>query len=309
MNYNEKKRNFDKILKELSPYDEKCFGYVTADGEIFDVYFENKIWNEFCKEMLKDEKAYNAYALGSGGELKEKLKSNKKSLPPKMASIASSSRFIYCTFKDKNYYNKLSLITNDLEKDGEFRFEDKLKIKNVSNATANLDASYKTLDRHIYVEAKCHELFNTHKILFSYAYLKGNALTGNYQYSLNIDEEYLIMNEMDVQVKGEAFGLSETERLFLNVKQFISHLLSIANTSVENKELIYLYFKPDKVIEFNEEYNILEQQFASFCKSKYISDFCKKNNILIKLVYSTNDSYELEFKPKIIQEYIYGSKE
>lgn len=296
---------FDKKLKELSGYNESCFGYVTADGGKYDLYFENQLWHNFISEMSKDEKAYKAYALGSGSELKEKTTKNKKIIPPKMASIASSSRFIYCTFKNKDYYKKLSLIVDDIDDNGEFQFEDKLAIKNVKMAKANLDASYKTPNKHIYIEAKCHEMFATNELTFSKGYLKGKALCGDYKYSLNIDEKFIIINDDDVQISPRAFNLSEDEKLYICAKQFICHLLGVSHFNVSCKELIYLYFKPEKLSGYDKEYAILERQFDNFCKSKYISEFCLKNNISIKLVYSTNNSFESEFIPKIVKQYDY----
>jgi hypothetical protein len=91
-----KKAKFDLEIKRLSGLDENFFGYKTPDGKVYDNYLSNDTWDNFKNQM--SNRFRQSYSDGSGGEL---LPSKGRGgwYPPKMASIASSSRFAYLTFK------------------------------------------------------------------------------------------------------------------------------------------------------------------------------------------------------------------
>jgi hypothetical protein len=308
-----KKAKFDLEIKRLSGLDENFFGYKTPDGKVYDNYLSNDTWDNFKKQM--SNRFRQSYSDGSGGEL---LPSKGRGgwYPPKMASIASSSRFAYLTFKD-DPETTIRKIIPDIFSGGDFRFEDKISIPNVSG-TPNLDASYKVKGKlSVYFEAKCHEIFDTHYPIWRNAYFDNGAFFGNDCKSLCIPDyennvkphfkkdretKLKIMDHESKELSTEIFDIGD-ERLYLDIKQFVCHLLGVANDEAPKKELIYLYFKPSSMIEFKEEYLILEKQFESFCKSDVISSFCKRNHITLKLVYATNDKMTDEFMPLIIYDF------
>ena len=103
------KKKFDKALMKLyikNGYSNEDFGYDALDFDNkvpnqqgYEDYFSKKNWINFLNKMKENPKAYNAYIKGGGSETIEKY-SKKYGVwyPPKMASVASSSRFIGNTF-------------------------------------------------------------------------------------------------------------------------------------------------------------------------------------------------------------------
>lgn len=309
MNYENKKIIFDERLKELAIqnkiYSENDFLYITRDNNTYPNYLNNNLFEKLLNIMKENNnEIYMQYKNGSGGELDSKYsRKTKKYIPPKMASIASSSRFAYLTFIDKNNYNEISKIINEKELENRFYFEEKLNVKNIKGATPNLDVMAKTKDGNsgIFFEVKCHELFNHHIIEFSDAYIKTNVLTSKKEYSLQFNENELKMNKDKVRINKSVFGYSQDERVLIDIKQLVCHLLGIANTSYEKKQLIYLYFKPKNINdkEINDIFNQLTNQFIRISKLKEILNFCNRYNISLKLVYATNDAFELPLESEI----------
>lgn len=317
MKRKEIKTAFDRQIKELSGLSEDNFGYIKEGREeSFKMYLKRDSWDAFIEEMKNSYSfAYSNYK--NSFELKEK-----EETPPRMASIASSSRFIYLSFRDE-YVKKIKMIVGQVKEDGCFQFEHKMSIEDVGGGGANVDASYITTDKGIYFEAKCHELFDSLKLRWREAYFKKDGVFfGNGQNSFNIDPKYLVLDGntnnpliiiekesgkeyINYQLKKEIFNIEEKEDLYLDIKQFVCHLLGIANDGNKKRELIYLYFKPAKLEGFECEYCKLEKQFRSFCECKIIESFCKKNNISIKLVYAINNSMTGEFEPTNVYSYDY----
>ena len=368
--------------------------------------------------MSQDIKA--AYKKGGGSELLRR-----ENMPPKMAHIASSSRFIYETFKSSPN-EKVSKIIKNISSEGIFTFEHKLPIINGFNeeiTEANMDGTYiSNSEKHgVFFEAKCHELFDSHSIVFSYTYflkgyltkkekqslqLKNNQikfkikksalgfnkshkyihfnikkflcdlfelstsksakkeliyyynknkimtmlhkdelkeqinifinsyyvsgflkrnnieinfkednnyhenelfkrntlsfessylldgyLNGNANHSLQLDNKYI-----EVEIDKTVFGIPSNEKLYLDIKQFICHLFSISSTKLLTKDLVFLYFKPKDLnsgnVNFEKEYNYLENQFSAFCNNNNIARILKEFNISTRLVYATNNSFE-----------------
>jgi hypothetical protein len=193
------KEMFDKKLIELylkNDYNKDDFNYRAEDFKIqgekqksYPLYFSKKKWNMFLKNLKEDKEAYKSYVLGGGSETIEKyIKRGKTYNPPKMAAVASSSRFIYSTFKDKKYKDKISKIVGDIL-DGEFRFEHILPFKNVSKSF--LDGSYISKDKAVFLEAKCHEIFDKHKIILRKSYYESGLLTSDNDFSLQISNVIL----------------------------------------------------------------------------------------------------------------------
>ena len=90
-------------------------------------------------------------------------------------------------------------------------------------------------------------------------------------------------------------------------KQFVCHLLGIANDGLTEHELVYIYFKPDDLTGFESEYACLEKQFKQVAQSKIISDYCNKHMISLKLVYSVADKMEDPPKFKAVYSKKYSS--
>ena len=144
------KNKFDYLIKKnlVDVFGNDCFGYEIEDKS-YDIYYNKEAYNKFISKMQngKYNKFYNQYNRGKGSELKEK-----RNMPPKMASVASSSRFCYLALRDgyKQFNNSEDII-----------FEHSCRIKGV-NAIANLDAYIPKAN--IYCEVKCHEIFSQHSI-------------------------------------------------------------------------------------------------------------------------------------------------
>ena len=126
---------------ELKHLDKIGYGYEIPAMPSRLNYLSNDSWKSFLKEMSPIHKAQ--FLDGDGGELKEK-KGRYGIYPPKMASFGSSSRFIYNLSKN---------IDN-------FCFEKALPTR--VGHTANLDG-YLKKDIDIFVEAKCREIYASHK--------------------------------------------------------------------------------------------------------------------------------------------------
>lgn len=103
------KNEFDYFIKKnlVDVFGNDCFGYEIEDKS-YDVYYNKEAYNKFISKMQngKYNKFYNQYNRGKGSELKEK-----RNMPPKMASVASSSRFCYLALRDGyKQFNKMDLI-------------------------------------------------------------------------------------------------------------------------------------------------------------------------------------------------------
>jgi len=293
------KQDFDKIIKSLLSEPNDHFGYITNDNKIYDCYYRNAIFDVFVDSMSQEH--YNRYMDGNGGELVEK-KGRYGYVPPKMASVASSSRFIYLSLKDDSG-KKMGLFESNIEIDGRLTFEDKLTI-NIVGAHPNIDATYKTNAKSLYFESKCHEIFDSHVWAWTNSYFVDGVFYGKDKKSLQlnqINERPHFINNIEIDKNKKSldktkFGLRDTESLKLDFKQFVCHLLGIANTKAPNKELIYLFYKPNALNnsyeeskDFNKVFKQLEGQFESFCQSECISNYCKRNYIKIKFFYATNN--------------------
>ena len=276
-----KKETFDNIIKNnllqdrLSPSD---FGYELTGKEPYLNYYENNKMEKFINDMKTYyPNAYNKYYHGAGNELIE-IKGKWGITPPKMASIASSSRFTYIALRDGTD----ALIPDyNIGKD-EIIFEKECRIFNRGSAP-QLDAYIEHNDCHYYIEAKCHEIFDPHKI----------QLKNKYYHIFNNDFKSLLK---DV-VKGkdtfilpkENFGLTG-KHLRFDVKQFMCHLLGIKNASNnKNSKLIYLFFKPmcdDTQIqdEINKVFDKLKEEIITLFNHPAIKDYCKANHIELQAI-------------------------
>ena len=220
----------ERVLKE------KYYSYITYDE-----------WSKFRKGMSeKDRKAYDN---GGGKELEEKCYKGVW-IPPKMASYASSSRFVYNRLKGTNVI-----------------FEQKLPTL-ISRSTSNMDAFYP--DKNIFIEAKCHEIYSSpspkYKTRFTYTPTEEKN---------DAPVTFTIDNERVTQ---------------FDIKQIIAHMLGIANAckkgvkiNGEKKQLdlnngisfIYLLYNPQELKDYfdsSKDWNKIETKWnneVSFIKKHH----------------------------------------
>ncbi|SFW32567.1 hypothetical protein SAMN02910409_1601 [Prevotellaceae bacterium HUN156] len=195
-------------------------------------YLSNKSWSAFLAEMSKLHQAQ--YKDGDGGELEEK-NSRYGKVPPKMASFGSSSRFIFLQSKDIP----------------SFSFEKQFPTR--VGHTANLDG-YLEKESTIYcVEAKCREIYYSHKnievsTIYEDVYKKISGLSY---------DVFPIKN--DIEHRKYTFKYNKNELVHFDIKQLICHFLGITADILENQRngisihFVYLIFNPENNTIFTEE--------------------------------------------------------
>lgn len=273
-----KKTDFDKVIKNnlINPNDaDDCFTY-KIDNREYPEYYNKKTFDSFVNTM-KDNypEHYRKYREGKGSELIEK-NSRYGKMPPKMASVASSSRFCYLALKDGTD----ALIDGRYITSDEVEFEKKCEIFKNSATSPHLDAYIADEKCDVYIEAKCHEIFDSHKVIMKAAYLK-------YFKDKNIFSDIVSIvgeSEEDFSIPLELFGIND-ETTKLDIKQLICHLLGIAE---QNKgkpvKLVYMFFKPvvdDKDVAGNikDIFDELKEEIKVIFGCRIIREFCKANNI------------------------------
>ena len=286
---NPDKKKFDKDVRDLIDPNYKAgkFGYN-------ETYFSESEFEKFVEEMESEYKNYYlCYMNGDGGELE-----SKGGNPPKMACVASSSRFIYTALR-YHPWARLGQIEGFTLNQGEeklFCFEKKLQIKTengepVKGATPNLDAAYILGNHSIYIEAKMHEIFDCHYLKWSKTYLE-KGLFSDGERCMKIDPDKISgpNSKDEITIDRTAFGLKGKGPLYLDLKQLVCHLLGIANDDYKERELIYLLHKPDGLKgDYSKYYEGFERQFETIANNGPVADFCRENRIALKLIYVTND--------------------
>ena len=148
-----KKTEFDNIIKENLNLNEKLFRAVPHD-----CYYSEQEFEKFINEMKTDySTAFISYGEGKGGELDASERNGKKK-PPKMASVASSSRFAYISLR-----NGAQAIGG-----GIVNFEHPCRIDGVPGIPPQMDAYSE--NGNIFIEVKCHEIFDKHKVVMKEKY-------------------------------------------------------------------------------------------------------------------------------------------
>lgn len=246
--------------------------------EIHTNYYSPFAFHTFLQKMKKEHKeAYNAYNSGSGQELTPQAFA-----PPKMACIASSSRFCYLALRKNTV--ALGGTSNAV-------FEKRCPISGVKNATANLDAHIKDDNVNIYVEAKCQEIFDNHKHemripYWDCIYENINGIGFNLEPTKPVDTS---KDYFDIPM--DIFGLEDIKRF--DFKQFLCHLLGIASQNKKDNEaatLCYMFFKPlsdDPKIQssLNDIFDQkLKDEIKAIFTNSYIQAFCKNNNITLTAI-------------------------
>ena len=212
------------------------YGYEIAGNKYWN-YLSNKSWEEFLKSMSSLHRAQ--YNDADGGELKEK-KGRWGICPPKMASFGSSSRFLYNISKD---------IVG-------FQFEKLLPTR--VGGTANLDGYITRGDGDVFVEAKCREIYSSHKTIEV-----SNVYEEIYKELQELYPEFSFKNNGRPIKNGKednehfncTFKFNGKEIIHFDIKQLICHFLAISANILENEnankniKFIYLIFNPNEVIE------------------------------------------------------------
>lgn len=286
------KKDFDNIIRtNLKLQDcDTSFGYGISGRKPYENYYSNDSFIDFCLEMKENyEDAYKAYSDGAGSELKER-NSRYGKLPPKMASVGSSSRFCYLALRDG---------ATALGGMGKVAFEYGCKIDNVDGMAPQLDAIIK--DELIFIEVKCHEIFDSHTVTLKKKYWQ-MIYGSNNQFGLTP------MNDCgdDVfEVPLSVFGIDKKSTMF-DIKQLLCHLLGVASTmgSDRPKKLIYLFFKPISNPNHNEidkVFDDLKWEIDTIFTSKPIINFCRTNKIELQAFAEESDIMMALTKDNIIE--------
>ena len=202
-------------------------GY-NIENNIYFNYLSKNSWKEFKDSMKKVHR--RQFEDADGGELKEK-KGRWGICPPKMASFGSSSRFLYNISKD---------IVG-------FQFEKLLPTR--VGGTANLDGYIMRGDVDVFVEAKCKEIYSSHKTIEVsdvYKEIYDKLKTDN---GFSYDE--IKDGKTDDKHFKCTFKFDGEDIVHFDIKQLICHFLAISANILENEKanknvkFVYLIFNPE----------------------------------------------------------------
>lgn len=282
------KQEFDEIIKNnliMSGMPKEKFGYDKDVPRTYQEYYTHDVFEDFVKKMkTKYPKHYDKFRGikdakedkgGQGGELIPK-KGRWGTMPPKMASVASSSRFCYLALRDgTDALSSEHIFTKD-----DVEFEKECKIFNDATSIApQLDACIKADMCDYYIEAKCHEIFDSHKIELKNKYwdvLEEKGFSSVLKRAVKHEETF--------EFQRDVFNLPEEHKRF-DVKQFICHLLGIAEQSKGRKaKLVYLFFMPvckDEILskKVKKVFCELQKEICALFSCEVITTFCKENQI------------------------------
>ena len=275
-----KKAEFDELIKQNIKDAVGCdvFGYKLPEtkAEPYGNYYSNDAFASFIDEMKSPayQEIYRAYSEGKGSELVVKNGKYGK-MPPKMASVASSSRFCYLALRDG---------AQGLGGSGIVKFEQECKIDGLPGNAPQLDAYIP--NENIYVEAKCHEIFDSHKIQMKEKYW--DLLYGKDNcFGLDITEKPI---GESFESPLSVFDIEKTSSMF-DLKQLICHLLGIASQKreAEPATLVYLFFKPKAKTEqdakkIDEVFEVLQDEIKKIFASAPIRHFTARNQIQLRAV-------------------------
>jgi len=199
---------FDLALKKSLGGREDDY-YNPSDGKKkYYAYYTNAEWDKFRKGMSQQDQ--NAYSDGGGKELEEKNYRGTM-VPPKMASYASSSRFVY------------TLLRKELG-NNEVVFEQKLP-NGIRRSVPNMDAFLATSKEFIFVEAKCHEIYASPSPKYKTAFKEFYDI---------ISEKTGFAYEPAAEVNDSPVTFKYNKELIerFDIKQTIAHIRSIAYACV-----------------------------------------------------------------------------
>lgn len=260
------------ILKNLEDKGFGPFGYKMG-SKSYPSYYNRDSFTAFKLEMgFCHPEHYNRYINGQGSELLE------TESPPKMASVASSSRFAYLALR----WGAQAIGGTD-----HVEFEHECRIQGIRGTAPQLDAY--TADENgnpIYVEVKCHEIFDPHKIELKAAYWENIYGEKN---AFGFPAKKAKKDSATFDIPLDQFGITG-EKSMMDIKQLLCHLMGIASQKEQKQPatLVYLFFKPAVT---GSHHTILDGIFSRLTKeidcifnSKPIKTFCFINRIDLKVV-------------------------
>ena len=291
------KKLFDSIIKQnlTEKYGDKSFGYKLSKE--YELYYSKNEFESFLTDMQCNyPSAFEKYDSGKGSELKEQYVCG-VARPPKMASVASSSRFCYLALRDGG---------DGFGCNGAVEFEKGCEIKGIRGNAPQLDAFFS--ESEIYIEAKCHEIFDKHTIVMSEKYR-----------DLICDEENgfglgvcICADGKNFEISPSSLGIDKDSTIF-DIKQFLCHLMGIACEKApdDTAKLVYLFFKPktkdEKVqAEIDMLFENLKCEIETLFECDKIKNFISKNKIILEAVAEYSDVMETLNKDNIV--YIYPSE-
>ncbi len=273
-----KKDEFCKAIKKNlleSKFNKEDFGYLGNEN-----YFTNEIFKSFINDMeTKYHNAYKKFNDGKGGELDTYSYKNQL-MPPKMASVASSSRFCYLALRDglkkRDKLNYSGTV--------DFEHECKISITDITGTAPQLDAFIECINEDVYFETKCQEIFNSHYIKMSKQYKKILET----EFGLSVQEE----KDNKIIISRGCFAIDDTtrQRLMFDIKQLLCHLLGIASENKKRNKsatLVYMFFKPKSTKfhdQIDETFKILQDQISHIFMSDPIKKFCNKHKISLRAI-------------------------
>lgn len=275
------KEKFDAIIKSnltdcMPRVSKDNFGYEINERK-YDNYYTFNSFEAFKADMKEGyPQHFKKYDDGKGGEFDKKM-GRYGLMPPKMASVASSSRFCYLALRDV----------------AGIEFEKECKIKGITGTAPQLDGYIEQDFCNIFLEVKCHEIFDSHKLIMKNKYLthfkKNNIFLDIASNAIEGEEEFTAPLSL--------FGI-DMESSHFDVKQFICHLLGIAeNTGEKPAKLVYLFFIPDvedeqTKKEIKEFFDLLQGEIKAIFTSEPIVKFCKANNISLSAIAEKSKTME-----------------
>ena len=267
------KRRFDSFIrKNLASEGHISFGYELS--KTYENYDSRQSFALFLDEMRTNyPEAFLAYDRGKGSELREQSGRYGKT-PPKMASVASSSRFCYLALRD----GAASL------GGGNVIFEHACRIDGINGTAPQLDAFVPGYE--IYVEAKCHEIFDAHRAVLKRKYWE-NIYGANNAFGFPVCEAPMCET---FEIPLSAFGIHKRHTMF-DIKQLLCHLMGIASRPDPKKSarLIYLFFKPkmdcpQEREEIETVFEELHREIGCIFRSDPIRSFTGANKIHLEAV-------------------------
>lgn len=284
-----RKEEFDEIIKNqiIEKYGESYFHWNTD----YDKYYSKNDFDVFTEEMrLGFPCAYQEYGAGKGGELNPKTV-NRHVYPPKMASVASSSRFCYLALR----YGAEPLNLKGLP-----QFEFACPIKGIDQGNPpQLDAYFPASNT--YFEVKCHEIFDCHKIELKKKYW-------NWIYGEGNDFGFEVQTENDdfetFMIPLSAFRIEKNSSMF-DIKQLLCHLMGISSDQNKSRTLIYLFFMPmcsdeKDTLDVNAIFKELSAEINLIFHSKPIVTFCQIHQIKLTAIAEHSKVMDSIYKCKII---------
>lgn len=268
------KTEFDRILckAHMQHHLTNPFGYRSENVQgHYPHYFSEEAFRSFLQEMEEHyPDAFSRYRSGKGSELLERTEKG-RTMPPKMASAASSSRFCYLSLRDGAH----------VLGGGKVTFEADCPVDGVRGTAPQMDAF--SAEGAIFIEVKCHEIFDPHAISLSHQYRHWLCGKSN-GFLLDIPES---TPGEQIHIPLSAFNIGE--RCMLDIKQLLCHLMGIASHACTSATLVYLFFKPLCADPYDQAqidalFDALSEDIRKVFTSAPIARFCSANKIKLQAV-------------------------